>query len=557
MKQSIIFTLLALFIAGTAFSQTARIQVIHNAADTDAEMVDVYVNDDLFLDDFAFRTATPFTDVPAGVNLKIDIAPATSSSSGESLYTMNATLTENEKYILIANGLLDGMGDSAFDIYVYDMAREAADQSGNTDVLVFHGATDAPVVDVFESYIPAETVVDNLAYGQFQGYLELGTMDYTLEVRDETGTVTVASYEALLETLMLEDAAITVLASGFLAPEAGEAAFGLFVALPSGGDLVALDHSMANVQIIHNSADMNAEMVDVYLNDELLLDDFAFRTATPFVEVKAGVDSKIDIAPSNSMSSMESIYNLTAPLNTRGEYIIVANGIVSESGYEPNVPFELFVYDMAQQNTSASNTNVLVFHGATDAPVVDVFESSVPAGTIVDNLAYGDFAGYLELATADYILDIRDETGAVTVARFMAPLQTLGLDGVALTVLASGFLTPENNSNGAPFGLYAALPAGGELVELPLYSPTGISDLQGIEFNMYPNPAKEFINVNLTSEENAVLNIYNSVGQMVKTVNLRNNETAQISLNDLQTGMYIVELRTAQASQTGKLQIVK
>ena len=39
----------------------ARLQVIHNAADPGAALVDLYVNGTLFQDDFAFRAATPFS----------------------------------------------------------------------------------------------------------------------------------------------------------------------------------------------------------------------------------------------------------------------------------------------------------------------------------------------------------------------------------------------------------------------------------------------------------------------------------------------------------------
>ena len=64
-KLTVLFSVL--LTVSAVFSQTARLQVIHNAADPAADVVDIYVNGDLFLNDFAFRAATPFVDVPAGV----------------------------------------------------------------------------------------------------------------------------------------------------------------------------------------------------------------------------------------------------------------------------------------------------------------------------------------------------------------------------------------------------------------------------------------------------------------------------------------------------------
>ncbi|MBN2779025.1 MAG: DUF4397 domain-containing protein, partial [Bacteroidales bacterium] len=147
---AIIFT----FLTGAIMAQTARIQVIHNSADAAAEVVDVYINDVLSIPDFTFRTATPFIDVPAGVSLDVQIAPGNSMSSAEAIATFTYNLTADEKYIIVANGIVSATGYSpatGFDLHVYPMAREMAMTEGNTDVLVFHGATDAPVVDVYEA----------------------------------------------------------------------------------------------------------------------------------------------------------------------------------------------------------------------------------------------------------------------------------------------------------------------------------------------------------------------------------------------------------------------
>jgi hypothetical protein len=141
------------------------------------------------------------------------------------------------------------------------------------------------------------------------------------------------------------------------------------------GTLSVSNAQLARLQVIHNSADLAAQQVDVYLNGAILLDDFAFRTATPFINAPAGVPLLIQIAPSTSMSAAESIADFTLTLTVNETYIVVANGIVSPTGYSPATPFNLHVYPMGRETSSGMNTtDVIVFHGATDAPVVDVNE---------------------------------------------------------------------------------------------------------------------------------------------------------------------------------------
>jgi hypothetical protein len=227
----------------------------------------------------------------------------------------------------------------------------------------------------------------------------------------------------------------------------------------------------ARVQVIHNSPDDAAALVDVYLDGALLLDDFAFRTASPFVDAPAGVEIDIDIAPSTSSSVSESIANFKYTLADGETYVIVADGITGLSGttYTPAPAFGLEVYAMGREAAAtAGNTDLLVHHGSTDAPTVDVNEVSGPL-VLVDNISYGEFDpnGYLELLTADYTINISTADGLTVVAEYDAPLATLGLDDAAAVVVASGFLDPAANGNGPAFGLWVALPAGGALVELP------------------------------------------------------------------------------------------
>lgn len=534
MKRITFYIVLFALTTVASFGQTARVQVIHNSADAAASVVDVYVNGGILLDDFEFRTASPFVNAPAGIPLTIVVAPGNSTSAADGIFTANATLTANETYIIVANGIVSTTGytpNQPFNLYIYNMGREEASSSANTDILVFHGATDAPVVDAVEPGVGI--AVNNIGYGQFQGYLELPTDDYMLDITTADNSVVVASYSVPLDFLNLDGQALTVLASGFLDPSTNSngPAFGLWVATAAGGPLLQLPaaDAMARVQVIHNSADMAAAVVDVYVNGDILLDDFAFRTASPFIDAPAGLPLTISIAPGNSTSADDSIYTIDTMFEDGETYIVVANGIVSATGYSPATPFNLYVYAMGREEASTTgNTDILVFHGATDAPTVDV--TAQGAGTLINDISYSDFDGYLELPTNNYTISITTSDGNTVVATYSAPLQTLNLQNQALTVLASGFLDPSVNSGGPAFGLWVALPAGGDLVELPL------GELNSKSFNsatvaIYPNPAKDLVNITVPDGYSTITtaifdmagrNVLNATGTTVDTSGLNN-----------------------------------
>lgn len=536
----------------------ARVQVIHNCADLAATQVDVWLDNTLLLDNFTFRTASPFIDAPAGVPFNVGIALPNSTMASEAIFNQSFTLTANETYVIVASGTVSPVGYSPatpFTLEVFAQGRESALGGAlTTDVLVMHGATDAPTVDVYESAVTSSTVVDDISYPAFAGYLELPNLDFTLQVRTGDNSTIVAAYEAPLATLGLGGAAITVLASGFLDPSVNSngPAFGLWVALPNGGALVELPSASiptARLQVIHNSADMAASTVDVWVNNALLLDDFSFRTASPFVDAQAGVDLTVGIALPNSTQASDAIYQQNFNLTDGETYIVVANGIVSAAGYNPIQPFNLYAFGGARETATsgAANTDLLVFHGATDAPVVDVAETALLGGaTIVDDLAYGDFDGYLEVPTADYALQVQDAQGNELV-NYQAPLSLLGLDGAALTVLASGFLSPAQNSNGPAFGLWVALAAGGALVELPVI--TGVAENDAFAGSaLWPSPVSDVLTVDVAvnNAQDVQLRVVDVTGRVVMTVgnNAFENGTTrlQVPVQQLAPAQYALQL---------------
>jgi hypothetical protein len=398
------------------------------------------------------------------------------------LFSQTVNLDPGVNYIAVASGIVSASGYdplTPFSLEVFPLALQSAQEAGFTDVLVYHGSTDAPEVNVNEPLIGAP-LVSGLEYSEFAGYISLPTDNYVLEVATTNG-VTVQTYGAPLLDLGLEDAAITVVASGFLDPSVnsdGEG-FGLWVALPAGGPLVELNtESYAQVQVIHNCADMAAETVDVRINGELLpiFDDFAFRTATPFIALSTEDPAVITVNDPESVDDSDPLYtlDLTGALEANQKYILLAEGIISDVGYTPGpllVPFQLRVIEDAREGAAENgNTDVLVLHSSTDAPTVTVNEVTVPVDGLVENISYGESQGYLELATDNYALQVINEDDGSEVATYSAPLSDAGLQNSAISVVASGFVSPFDNQDGPDFGLWVALPSGGNLIELGIFS---------------------------------------------------------------------------------------
>jgi fructose/tagatose bisphosphate aldolase len=465
------------FLAGVAYAQTARLQVIHNCAATGAAVVDVRVNGGFpatSFDNLAFRTATPFITVPAGVNLVVTINAPNSTDSSNALFRQTFNLAANGTFVVVASGTI-GAGvytpATPFSLQVFATGRETSQGGASTtDLLVLHGATDAPTVDV--AAVGVGTLVNNISYGQFQGYISVPTANYNIQVQLANGINVVQEFLAPLATLNTGGAALTVVASGFLDSTVNNngRSFGLFAATPAGGALVALARvstTPARLQVIHNSAAPAAATVDVWLNNTKLLANFNFRTATSFINAPAGVPFDITIKGANSTDTLNPVFKLSGlTLLSANRYIAVASGNVG-TGFNPVRPFSLALFDQGRETAVGPNTttDVLVFHGATDAPAVDV--AAIGAGVLVDTLSFGEFAGYLSLPTANYQLQVRPAGSLSVVQQYSAPLSTLNLGDTALVVLASGYLNPAQNNGGASFGLFVATAGGGALVQLP------------------------------------------------------------------------------------------
>ncbi|WP_343644147.1 S8/S53 family peptidase [Chryseobacterium sp.] len=73
-------------------------------------------------------------------------------------------------------------------------------------------------------------------------------------------------------------------------------------------------------------------------------------------------------------------------------------------------------------------------------------------------------------------------------------------------------------------------------------SVLGVNDVKGdSEVNIYPNPAKTVVNINLGKASKAVITIYDMSGKLVKTVNV-NSKVNKIDISDLAKGTYMFKI---------------
>lgn len=532
----------------------ARLQAIHNVPDPLASVVDVWLNDVLLLDNFPFQGASPYIDAPAGTNFDISIALPTSTDTVGAIFRETFLLPSNSTSVVVASGGLLETGDTGFGLRVYPGQEQATNQgAGEVSVNIIHGAYDAPEVDIVEVQIPAGELVGDLAFGEgLEAYANLPAADFDVQVRTQAGIV---AGEFDVDVSGLADGAAIVLASGLLAPPAGTASFGLIAVLPDGTvlQLPAKDITPARLQVIHNCAATDAATVDIWLNNTPLLDDFNFRTASPFIDAPAGTAFDVSVALPSSTDTTGALFRQTFVLESNQTYIAIASGTVGSGTYSPATPFSIEVITPANEAaTTSGNVDVLVWHGATDAPIVDVIETQVGAGTIVDNLAYGQAAGYLDLPATNFDLSVADSSGNTVVAAYDADIT--GLADLAITVLASGFLSPADNNDGPAFGLWVALPAGGALVELPSIT-TSIEDLGlGNDLKIYPNPTQGSLNIDFEHEGGAKLafEIITIQGQIVgqKEISaIAGKNQINFELNGLNPGYYFIKLTNGDKAQ--------
>ncbi len=504
--------------------------------------IDIYVDGVLTVNDLFFRHSQAYMDLPAGTPIELGFAESTSLGVADTFLNRTITLNQANVYVIVANGVEALTGYTPlqkFDLDIYNQGKEGASIS-QTDALFLNGCTDAPTFDIRTGL---DILANDISYRDFtNGYYTLSSTGmYNFRVTNPTGSKTSHNFEADFSAFTLDGKGVVIVGSGFMNPanNSNGDPFGLWLSVPGGGPMIELPFTteaeqLSRIQLIHNSADTAVGKVDLYVNNQKVVDTLDYRYATEYADIYAGVTLNIGVAKAGSGTQF---YNTNVTLDSGKTYVAVLNGIESDTNYKPLVPFKLDLNNGAKEEASvATGTDILYMHGSTDGPLTDIKKADNSA--LFTNLSYGDFSMSYGVIAQGNLPVIKLDTGATNIPmeKYEIKITDWNLTGKTATVVFSGFIEPDSNSGGPKFSLWAALPEGGALRELPVYTSVNNIESTAKNIKIYPNPAQNEITFDTQSNSNSIL-VTDVTGKVV--IQLNDFTGNKIAVDKLTTGTYI------------------
>lgn len=146
------------------------VRIIHTVPD--APNVDIYVDDDLIVNDLAYGEYTDYLPIPEGTyRIALYVAGTRDNPVLVNMFTINQ---DSVSTVAIVGDL------SEIGFLAISDANEPI-ESGRSMVRFFHLSPNAPAVDIT---LPNGTVIfDNVSFKQITPYIDVNPLNYTLEVR--------------------------------------------------------------------------------------------------------------------------------------------------------------------------------------------------------------------------------------------------------------------------------------------------------------------------------------------------------------------------------------
>ena len=307
---------------------------------------------------------------------------------------------------------------------------------------------------------------------------------------------------------------------------------------------------MANVQLIHN---VSGATVDIYVGDVLVVDDFAFQTATSLSTQIAAGKHMVHVTAANAVDNSSPLKSVEIDLAENGKYTVVANGDATN--------FDFALMANARSETVADNkVEFRVVHGASSLGEVDL-RSLTETGRWANNLGFNEATGY---RTVDAIVhNVELLAGSDQVDVFEVDLGNYINQTLVLALSGSG----TSSANGLQL---MGVTTDGSVFFPQVVTSTATEELP-TEFALqgnYPNPFNPStqIQFDLPSTAEVTVQVIDLLGRMVLTLPAQNveagaNRTVELDGSSLSSGTYlyrlIAEMESGVKIETGRMVMIK
>lgn len=308
--------------------------------------------------------------------------------------------------------------------------------------------------------------------------------------------------------------------------------------------------TMARLQFIHNAPDPALPKIDVYIGNNKFIDNIAFRSATPYLEVPAGTSVSLAIANESSTSAAQHFYTLPVTLVEGNSYIVIADGVRSTIALRPTHPFTLsLISETRTESLIPSNIDIII-HNFSGNPVLNVVLPANPGEASTLDVYYRSTAGgYLAIPAIDHLAVVNSPSNNTRLATYAAQFGTLGLQGRSAVLLSSGFMDPNPDVYEAEYTVLMAVAEGGSLIPLPFLPGTTQSFAQG-NITMHPNPAVDFLNFEFPFAVQKIrAQIVDNMGRQVRVID---DFGLRLDVSDLREEVYTINLEIDGRTYTDK-----
>lgn len=235
----------------------------------------------------------------------------------------------------------------------------------------------------------------------------------------------------------------------------------------------------AKMQFLHNGPDPANQLVNIFINGQLVRDSLAFRTSTAFISQPADTTWRIHITGPEALDTTAAWTSFDWTPVTNGKYIAVIHGVPQPNQYPNQELISLRVLTGAlEQGSSPSGTDFLFFQGCADCGNLSMIETQLIQLPAFQDVAYGGFGSYLSLFAADFSVDVSKTINNELLGSFTLPFASNAWGGKSVSLIASGYLNQSTNNNGPAFGLFASLSTGGPWIPMPAQSLNLFANIQ-------------------------------------------------------------------------------